>query len=48
MLELVYRTSTDEQYQSMVSIRELSGEIEESLKQNTAPAFFLDTYNTVR
>ena len=48
ILELVYRTSTDEQYQSMVSIRELSGDIEDFLRQHTNPSFYLDTYNTVK
>jgi len=32
----------------MVSIRELSGDIEDYLKQYTTPTFFLDTYNTVK
>jgi hypothetical protein len=48
VLELVYRTYTDEQYAKGSSIKDLSLEIVESLQRDLDKPFFIEIYNNVK
>jgi hypothetical protein len=48
ILELVYRTSTDEQYKRGTAIKDQSIEIVELLKENLDKLHFIETYGEVQ
>lgn len=48
MLELVYRTYTDEQYAKGSPIKDLSLEIVDLLQRDLDKPFFIETYNKIK
>jgi hypothetical protein len=48
VLELVYRTYTDEQYEKGSSIKDLSIEIVETLQRDLDKPYFIEVYNNVK
>ena len=48
ILELVYRTYTDDQYARGTPVKDLSIEIVELLQDNVSKPFFIETYGRVK